>query len=59
MDLNEIVNKSADMFGRTKKEIKIHKKSRKEISHNKGILYDPEVVDACLTLFNEKGFQLA
>ena len=31
----------------------------KEISHKKGILYDPEVVDACLTLFNEKGFQLA
>ena len=31
----------------------------KEISHKKGILYDPEVVDACLALFNEKGFQLA
>ncbi len=29
-----------------------------EISHKKSILYDPEVVDACLTLFNEKGFQL-
>jgi len=31
----------------------------KEISHKKkGILYDSEVVDACLTLFNEKRFQL-
>ena len=30
----------------------------KEISHKKGILYDPEVVDACLTLFIEKRFQL-
>jgi HD-GYP domain-containing protein (c-di-GMP phosphodiesterase class II) len=27
-----------------------------EISQNKGILYDPEVVDACLRLFTEKGF---
>ncbi len=31
----------------------------KEISHKKGLLYDPEVVDACLTLFNGNGFQLA
>ena len=29
-----------------------------EISHNSGILYDPEVVDACLRLFGEKGFRL-
>jgi putative nucleotidyltransferase with HDIG domain len=29
-----------------------------EISQNKGILYDPEVVDACLKLFTEKGFKL-
>jgi len=29
-----------------------------EISKNKGILYDPEVVDACLKLFKEKGFKL-
>jgi response regulator RpfG family c-di-GMP phosphodiesterase len=28
-----------------------------EISKNKGILYDPEVVDACLKLFKEKGFK--
>ncbi len=28
-----------------------------EISQNKGILYDPEVVDACLKLFKEKGFK--
>jgi PAS domain S-box-containing protein len=27
-----------------------------EILRNKGILYDPEVVDACLKLFTEKGF---
>jgi PAS domain S-box-containing protein/putative nucleotidyltransferase with HDIG domain len=28
-----------------------------EISHNKGILYDPEVVDACLRVFYNKGFK--
>ncbi|RXG65996.1 HD-GYP domain-containing protein [Candidatus Atribacteria bacterium 1244-E10-H5-B2] len=28
-----------------------------EISKNKGILYDPEVVDVCLELFKEKGFK--
>jgi len=28
-----------------------------EISKNKGILYDPEVVDACSRLFKEKGFK--
>ncbi|MCJ7687104.1 MAG: response regulator [Desulfobacteraceae bacterium] len=28
-----------------------------EISKNKGLLYDPEVVDACLKLFMEKGFK--
>jgi PAS domain S-box-containing protein len=28
-----------------------------EISKNRGILYDPEVVDACLKLFKEKGFK--
>jgi len=28
-----------------------------EISKNKGILYDSEVVDACLKLFKEKGFK--
>lgn len=28
-----------------------------EISQNKGTLYDPEVVDACLKLFQEKGFK--
>jgi|GEM_PF-499916 len=27
-----------------------------EISQNKGVLYDPEVVDVCLKLFTEKGF---
>jgi PAS domain S-box-containing protein/putative nucleotidyltransferase with HDIG domain len=29
-----------------------------EILKNKGILYDPGVVDACLKLFKEKGFKL-
>lgn len=29
-----------------------------EIEKNKGILYDPDVVSACLTLFREKGFNL-
>jgi len=28
-----------------------------EIEKNKGILYDPEVVDVCLRLFKEKGFR--
>ena len=28
-----------------------------EISKNKGILYDPEVVDACIKLFREKDFK--
>jgi PAS domain S-box-containing protein/putative nucleotidyltransferase with HDIG domain len=27
-----------------------------EIKKHKGVLYDPDVVDACLRLFNEKGF---
>jgi PAS domain S-box-containing protein/putative nucleotidyltransferase with HDIG domain len=28
-----------------------------EILHNKGTMYDPEVVDACLRVFYEKGFK--
>ncbi len=32
-------------------------KALEEISRNKGILYDPDVVDACLRLFTEKGFK--
>ena len=28
-----------------------------EISKNKGILYDPKIVDACIRLFREEGFQ--
>jgi len=32
-------------------------KALDEISQNKAILYDPEVVDACLKLFKEKGFK--
>jgi HD-GYP domain-containing protein (c-di-GMP phosphodiesterase class II) len=30
----------------------------KEISKNRGSLYDPKVVDACLRLFNKKGYRL-
>jgi HD-GYP domain-containing protein (c-di-GMP phosphodiesterase class II) len=33
-------------------------KALEEISKNRDILYDPEVVDACLILFKEKGFTL-
>jgi PAS domain S-box-containing protein len=33
-------------------------KAFEEISTNKGLLYDPEVVDTCLRLFNEKGYKL-
>ena len=29
-----------------------------EIEKNKGILYDDAVVDACLRLFRDKGYQL-
>lgn len=29
-----------------------------EISTNRGVLYDPTVVDACLTLFREKNYEL-
>lgn len=32
------------------------KKALEEISKHRGVLYDPDVVDACLRLFNEKGF---
>ena len=32
-------------------------KSLEEISQNRGVLYDPEVVDACLKLFTENGFE--
>ena len=33
-------------------------KALEEISHNKTVLYDPRVVDACLRLFSEKGYEL-
>ena len=33
-------------------------KALAEISQQRGILYNPVVVDACLKLFNEKGFKL-
>jgi putative nucleotidyltransferase with HDIG domain len=33
-------------------------KALKEISKNKGLLYDSKVVEACLTLFKEKEFEL-
>jgi len=32
-------------------------KALEEISQKKGLLYDPEVADACLKLFKEKGFK--
>jgi PAS domain S-box-containing protein/putative nucleotidyltransferase with HDIG domain len=32
-------------------------KALAEISRNRGILYDPQIADACLRLFTEKGFQ--
>jgi len=32
-------------------------KALEEISQNRGVLYDPEVVGACLKLFAEKGFE--
>ncbi len=32
-------------------------KALEEISQHRGVLYDPEVVDACLKLFAEKGFR--
>ncbi|MGB2783880.1 MAG: HD domain-containing phosphohydrolase, partial [Atribacterota bacterium] len=32
-------------------------KALEEVSQNKGILYDPKVVDACLRLFKEKEFK--
>lgn len=35
------------------------KQALEEISRNRGILYDPEVVDICLKLFNEKGFSFS
>ena len=33
-------------------------KALDEIIQNRGILYDPEVVDACVSLFNEQGYKL-
>ena len=32
-------------------------KALEEISQNRGVLYDPEAVDACLKLFTEEGFE--
>ena len=32
-------------------------KALEEISRNKGIIYDPEVVEACLKIFTEKGYK--
>jgi putative two-component system response regulator len=34
------------------------KKALDEISRNRGVLYDPSIVDACLKLFSEKRFKL-
>lgn len=32
-------------------------KALEEILQNRGVLYDPNAVDACLKLFTEKGFR--
>ena len=32
-------------------------KALEEISKNRGVLYDPEVTDACLKVFRKKGFE--
>jgi HD-GYP domain-containing protein (c-di-GMP phosphodiesterase class II) len=32
-------------------------KALEEIEQNKGLLYDPDVVAACLTLFTDKDFE--
>lgn len=32
-------------------------KALEEITQNKDILYDPEVVDVCIRLVREKGFE--
>jgi hypothetical protein len=29
-----------------------------EIAKNRCVLYDPEVVDVCLKIFNEEGYQM-
>ncbi len=34
-------------------------KALEEISGNRDVLYDPDAVDACLRLFNEKGFRFS
>jgi HD-GYP domain-containing protein (c-di-GMP phosphodiesterase class II) len=34
-------------------------KALDEITQNRGVLYTPLVVDACLRIFNKKEFQLA
>ena len=33
-------------------------KALEEIEQNRGVLYDPEIADACLRVFREKGYQL-
>jgi putative nucleotidyltransferase with HDIG domain len=33
-------------------------KALEEISQNKGVLYDPDIVDACLKLFNKNGYKI-
>jgi hypothetical protein len=35
------------------------KTGMEEISSQRGILYDPAVVDACIRIFREKDFRLA
>jgi hypothetical protein len=35
-----------------------HPSRIEEIAKNRTTLYDPDVVDACLGLFNEKGYKI-
>lgn len=39
-----------------RKRFNLPHKELEEITQNKGILYDPEVVDVCIKLFKEKEF---
>jgi response regulator RpfG family c-di-GMP phosphodiesterase len=34
-------------------------KALEEVTQNKGVLYEPLVVDACLKIFNTKEFELS
>ncbi|MHB9156216.1 MAG: HD domain-containing phosphohydrolase [Endomicrobiales bacterium] len=46
----------AMMFHRPYREAMGKEKALEEIQNNRGVLYDPEVADACIRLFREKNF---